>query len=141
MGAGQQGWFRDPFGLHEERYFSAGRPTKLVRDGQVEHFDAPPSTTSEPAAAVAGEGGKGEGGRGAAAPAGIDTSGGHSGAEPRPASTAEPRPASVAGPGGGLGGSNIFDPNAKLIMTLAEHDARLRSRGEVTAAGVLRAVA
>ena len=149
MGAGQQGWFQDPFGLHEERYFSAGRPTKLVRDGQVEHFDAPPSTTSEQAAAVAGEGGKGEGGRGAAAPAGIDTSGGHSGsvprpastAEPRPASVAEPRPASVAGPGGGLGGSNIFDPNAKLIMTLAEHDARLRSRGEVTAAGVLRAVA
>jgi len=128
MGAGRQGWFQDPFGLHEERYFSAGRPTKLVRDGQVEHFDAPPSTTSEPAAAIAEEGGEG-----AAAPAGSGPSGGHGGAEPRPAS--------VAGQGGGLGGSNIFDPNAKLIMTLAEHDARLRSRGEVTAAGVLRAVA
>jgi hypothetical protein len=37
-----QGWQADPFGLHEARYFSAGRPTKLVRDGAVEYYDEPP---------------------------------------------------------------------------------------------------
>jgi hypothetical protein len=39
----QQGWYEDPFRLHEARYFSAGRPTKLVRDGHVESYDEPPS--------------------------------------------------------------------------------------------------
>jgi len=38
-----QGWHADPFGLHEQRYFSAGRPTKLVRDGRVEAYDEPPA--------------------------------------------------------------------------------------------------
>jgi len=38
-----QGWGDDPFGLHEHRYFSAGRPTKLVRDGGVEAYDEPPA--------------------------------------------------------------------------------------------------
>ena len=37
-----QGWYEDPFRLHEARYFSAGRPTKLVRDGRVESYDEPP---------------------------------------------------------------------------------------------------
>jgi hypothetical protein len=37
-----QGWFDDPFRLHEARYFSAGRPTKLVRDGTAESYDEPP---------------------------------------------------------------------------------------------------
>jgi curved DNA-binding protein CbpA len=37
-----QGWYRDPYGLHEDRYFSQGRPTKLVRDGERECFDLPP---------------------------------------------------------------------------------------------------
>jgi hypothetical protein len=37
-----QGWDDDPFRLHEARYFSAGRPTKLVRDGNVESYDEPP---------------------------------------------------------------------------------------------------
>jgi hypothetical protein len=37
-----QGWHEDPFRLHEARYFSAGRPTKLVRDGDVESYDEPP---------------------------------------------------------------------------------------------------
>jgi hypothetical protein len=41
----RQGWSADPFGLHEERYFSAGRATKLVRDGKVESYDDPPSET------------------------------------------------------------------------------------------------
>ncbi len=38
-----QGWHADPFGLHERRYFSAGRPTKLVQDGNVECYDEPPA--------------------------------------------------------------------------------------------------
>jgi hypothetical protein len=42
-----QGWSADPFQLHEERYFSAGRPTKLVRDGKVESYEDPPSHTYE----------------------------------------------------------------------------------------------
>src|SRR5579862_6281881 len=40
---GLQGWAADPFRLHAERYFSVGHPTKLVRDGNVEAFDDPPS--------------------------------------------------------------------------------------------------
>ena len=42
-----QGWCADPFHLHEERYFSSGRPTKLVRDGKVESYEDPPSDTYE----------------------------------------------------------------------------------------------
>jgi hypothetical protein len=37
-----QGWYQDPYGLHEDRYFSAGLPTKLVRDGEHESYDLPP---------------------------------------------------------------------------------------------------
>ena len=37
-----QGWYRDPYGLHEDRYFSAGVATKLVRDGETESYDEPP---------------------------------------------------------------------------------------------------
>jgi hypothetical protein len=40
---GAQGWHRDPFSLHEGRWFSAGRPTRLVRDHGVESYDEPPS--------------------------------------------------------------------------------------------------
>ena len=40
-----EGWYRDPFGLHTDRWFSAGRPTSLVRDDDVEARDAPPSDT------------------------------------------------------------------------------------------------
>ena len=36
------GWFRDPFHVHEYRYFSEGNPTKLVRDAGLESFDPPP---------------------------------------------------------------------------------------------------
>jgi hypothetical protein len=39
VGEEQQGWQPDPFGRHQSRYFSAGRPTYLVRDGQVEGSD------------------------------------------------------------------------------------------------------
>ena len=37
-----QGWYRDPYGVHEDRYFSDGHPTKLVRDGLAECYDPPP---------------------------------------------------------------------------------------------------
>jgi hypothetical protein len=47
---GLQGWAADPFQLHEARYFSAGRPTRLVRDGRVESYDDPPSDTYIPPA-------------------------------------------------------------------------------------------
>jgi hypothetical protein len=39
---GAIGWYRDPYGVHEDRYFSQGFPTKLVRDGCVESYDPPP---------------------------------------------------------------------------------------------------
>jgi hypothetical protein len=42
-----EGWYVDPFGSHEARWFSDGAPTVLVRDGGVESHDAPPSTTYE----------------------------------------------------------------------------------------------
>src|SRR5215469_6536530 len=41
-----QGWFIDPFGAHQARYFSGGSPTRLVRDGEVESYDEPPSGAS-----------------------------------------------------------------------------------------------
>ena len=46
----EEGWFTDPFTRHEARWLSAGSPTKLVRDGDVEAYDEPPDTppTSEP---------------------------------------------------------------------------------------------
>jgi hypothetical protein len=37
-----QGWYRDPYCIHQDRYFSAGTATKLVRDGGREAYDAPP---------------------------------------------------------------------------------------------------
>jgi hypothetical protein len=43
-----QGWHPDPFRRHEWRYFSAGRPTFLVRDGYVEGSD-PVENISAPA--------------------------------------------------------------------------------------------
>lgn len=39
-----EGWYRDPFGAHEARWFSDGHPTLLVRDGSVESHDEPPDT-------------------------------------------------------------------------------------------------
>jgi hypothetical protein len=43
---GLQGWSDDPFRLHDVRYFSEGRPTNLVRDGDRESYDEPPFGTS-----------------------------------------------------------------------------------------------
>ena len=45
MTSGLQGWHPDPFGRHEERYFSAGEPTYLIRDGDAEGRD--PVDTAE----------------------------------------------------------------------------------------------
>ncbi|MGO8869931.1 MAG: hypothetical protein ACLQPH_00750 [Acidimicrobiales bacterium] len=39
-----EGWYKDPFGLHEARWFSVGAPTALVRDGASESTDPPPDT-------------------------------------------------------------------------------------------------
>jgi hypothetical protein len=38
-----QGWYHDPYLIHADRYFSDGRPTKLVRDSGAESYDPPPS--------------------------------------------------------------------------------------------------
>jgi len=42
-----QGWYVDPFGRHEARWFSDGSPTALVRDGTTEANDDPPSQNFE----------------------------------------------------------------------------------------------
>lgn len=42
-----EGWYQDPFGVHEERWISEGTPTKLVRDGEVECYDPPPDAVAE----------------------------------------------------------------------------------------------
>ena len=42
-----EGWFTDPYGIHEARWLSAGEPTKLVRDQGVVAYDAIPSTAPE----------------------------------------------------------------------------------------------
>jgi hypothetical protein len=39
------GWYVDPFGLHQARWFSDGRPTCLVRDDGAESDDAPPDAS------------------------------------------------------------------------------------------------
>ena len=50
------GWQQDPFGRHEQRYVSQGRPTKLVRDGGVESYDPPPDSPPIPATPVSTDG-------------------------------------------------------------------------------------
>ena len=42
MEEGFEGWYSDPYGRHEARWMSDGRPTKLVRDDGVEAYDDPP---------------------------------------------------------------------------------------------------
>ena len=37
-----EGWYQDPYLVHEDRWFSAGQPTRLVRDGETEGYDPPP---------------------------------------------------------------------------------------------------
>ena len=44
-----QGWMADPYGLHQERYYSQGQPTQLVRDhGQESHDPVPTATFRGP---------------------------------------------------------------------------------------------
>ena len=37
-----EGWFKDPYRIHEARWFSDGTPTPLVKDGDQESSDPPP---------------------------------------------------------------------------------------------------
>jgi Protein of unknown function (DUF3592) len=37
-----QGWYLDPYGVHEQRWISQGRQSNLVRDGRIEAKDPPP---------------------------------------------------------------------------------------------------
>ena len=37
-----EGWYRDPYGIHDDRWFSDGQPTNLVRDQGTESRDEPP---------------------------------------------------------------------------------------------------
>ena len=45
---GVDGWYPDPYGIHEERLFADGEPTPLVRNHGIGSFDAPPATASRP---------------------------------------------------------------------------------------------
>ena len=45
-----EGWCTDPFELHEARWISAGTPTKLVREGEVETYDPVPTAAATTAA-------------------------------------------------------------------------------------------
>ena len=40
----EEGWYTDPYGLHEARWMSMGKPTKLVRDGELESYDDLPAS-------------------------------------------------------------------------------------------------
>ena len=40
-----EGWFDDPYGVHQHRWFSAGRPSALVRDDGAESNDPPPAAS------------------------------------------------------------------------------------------------
>ncbi len=58
----EEGWYVDPYGVHEARWISAGTPTALVRDGDVEAQDPPPNTPymgqlAELPESVSGDGG------------------------------------------------------------------------------------
>ncbi len=38
----EEGWYADPYGRHERRWFSEGAPTQVVSDGGVTSNDPPP---------------------------------------------------------------------------------------------------
>jgi len=40
----EEGWYTDPYGLHEHRWFSDGSPTSLVRDRGETSKDPAPDT-------------------------------------------------------------------------------------------------
>ena len=37
-----EGWYTDPYGVHDARWLSNGSATKLVRDGDETSYDPPP---------------------------------------------------------------------------------------------------
>ena len=37
-----EGWYKDPYRIHDDRWFSDGMATSLVRDGEIESRDPPP---------------------------------------------------------------------------------------------------
>jgi hypothetical protein len=55
-----QGWYRDPYGIHQDRWFSQGQPTKLVRDGRRERYDPVPGQPLPEGDLVPAEQGAGE---------------------------------------------------------------------------------
>lgn len=40
----EEGWYQDPYGIHEARWYSDGVATKLVRDGDAESSDPAPAS-------------------------------------------------------------------------------------------------
>jgi hypothetical protein len=50
-----QGWYQDPYAIHEDRYLSDGVPTKLVRDDGQESYDPPPDRPLPPGRLVSAE--------------------------------------------------------------------------------------
>ena len=40
----EEGWYTDPYGQHERRWFSEGSPTKLVSDNGIVSNDPPPKS-------------------------------------------------------------------------------------------------
>ena len=42
IGLHAEGWYKDPYGQHSDRWFSGGRATNLVRDSGGTSYDAPP---------------------------------------------------------------------------------------------------
>jgi hypothetical protein len=42
MNQKEEGWYTDPYDQHEQRWFSDGKPTKLVQDQGVTSYDPPP---------------------------------------------------------------------------------------------------
>lgn len=53
---GAEGWFHDPYGRHEARWFSAGEPTPLVKDGDVEGHDEVSEPPTGPLVPIEGPG-------------------------------------------------------------------------------------
>ena len=50
-----EGWYGDPFAVHDARWFSDGNPTSLVRDGHHESHDPPPDAPLAEASLISAE--------------------------------------------------------------------------------------
>ena len=64
-----EGWYRDPYRIHQDRWYSDGTPTALVRDGGAESKDPPPrrDAPEQPLVHPVADGGDGRGDPGAGA--------------------------------------------------------------------------